>query len=81
MEKDFKITPVNRKPSKHYEKVSKYDRIINKFLLEQINIAQIEISKNADYIREQLKRRIKNRNLSEKIKVSVVNNKVYIEKI
>ena len=78
MEEEYNLTPVNHKPNKRYKKVSKYDRIINSFMISRNEISEIEIKGNVSYIREQINRRIKKRKLEKKIAVNVINSKLYI---
>ena len=78
---NFQLTPVKNKPEKTYTKLSKYDDIINKFLIQNIELAKIYVQKNPDYLRTQLMRRIKSRELQNELKISVINKEIYIEKI
>ncbi|MFC1803536.1 hypothetical protein ACFL0D_06160 [Thermoproteota archaeon] len=76
---EFKLSPVNKKPSRRYRKGSKYDPIIEAFLEQELKLVEVVVKgKDANYMRTQLKKRIDTRNL--KIDVSVVNNKIYLEK-
>lgn len=78
----FNLSPVKDKPGRKYRKGSKYDPVIDKFLKEENSLVSVEIGgRDANYIRTQLKKRIDARELSEKVDVSVVNNKTYLEKI
>lgn len=76
---DYKLSPVEDKPSRKYRKGSKYDPIIDSFLEQESRLVEISVTgKDANYIRTQLKKRIDARRL--KVDISVVNNKVYLEK-
>ena len=76
---DYKLSPVEDKPSRKYRKGSKYDPIIDSFLEQESPLVEISLTgKDANYIRTQLKKRIDARRL--KVDISVVNNKVYLEK-
>lgn len=78
----FDLSPVEKKPSRKYRKGSKYDPILDKFLDGKNSLVSVEIrGKDANYIRTQLKKRIDARGLSEKVDVSVVNSKTYLEKL
>jgi hypothetical protein len=78
----FDLSPVKEKPGRKYRKGSKYDPVIDKFLEGKNKLVSIEISgREANYIRTQLKKRVDARKLSEKVDVSVVNNKAYLEKL
>ena len=78
----FDLSPVEKKPNRKYRKGSKYDPIIDKFLEEKNSLVSVEIKgRDANYVRTQLKKRIDARGLSDKVDVSVVNNKTYLEKL
>jgi hypothetical protein len=78
----FKLIDVEKKPSRKYRKGSKYDPIIDKFLSGKSGLVKVEVtSKDANYLRTQLKKRIDARDLNAKIEVSVVNNIAYLEKM
>ena len=73
---------MEKKPSRKYRKGSKYDPIIDAFLKGDSVIVSVEIEgKEANYMRTQLKKRLDARNLSDKVDVSVINNKTYMEKL
>jgi hypothetical protein len=75
----FNLNPVSKKPSRKYRKGSKYDPIIEAFVAQELKLVEVVVEgKDANYMRTQLKKRIDARNL--KIDVSVVNNKIYLEK-
>ena len=77
----FDLSPVEKKPSRKYRKGSKYDPIIDAFLESENNLVTVEVEgKDANYLRTQLKKRIDARDLQDRIEVSVVNNKAYLEK-
>ena len=77
----FDLSPVDEKPSRSYRKGSKYDPIIDAFLESENNLVTAEVEgKDANYLRTQLKKRIDARDLHNRIEVSVVNNKAYLEK-
>ena len=66
-------------PRRKYRKGSKYDPIIDSFLEGKDKLVTVEVpGRDGNYIRTQLKKRIDARDL--KVDVSVVNNKVYLEK-
>lgn len=78
---NFELAPVDEKPSRKYRKGSKYDPIIDAFLESENNLVTVEVEgKDANYLRTQLKKRIDARDLQDKIEISVVNNKAYLEK-
>jgi len=75
----FDLLPVEKKPNRKYRKGSKYDPIIDKFMNDKDKLVTVEVAgKDGNYIRTQLKKRIDARELD--VDVSVVNNKVYLEK-
>ena len=66
-------------PKRKYRKGSKYDPILDKFLEGKDKLVTVEVAgRDGNYVRTQLKKRIDARDL--KVDVSVVNNKVYLEK-
>ena len=76
---DYKLDPVVSKPTRRYRKGSKYDPILDDFLAQDNSLVEVVVKgKEANYMRTQLKKRIEARDL--KIDVSVVNNKIYLEK-
>ena len=77
----FNLEPVAVKPSRKYRKGSKYDPVLDAFIRGEANLVQVTIEgKEANYLRTQLNKRIESRNLSN-VKVSVVNNRAYLEKL
>jgi hypothetical protein len=75
----FDLYPVEKKPSRKHNKGSKYDPVIDKFLEGKDRLVTVEVAgREANYVRIQLKKRIDAREL--KIGISVVGNKVYLEK-
>jgi len=80
-ETEFKLTPVEKKPSRRFRKSSKYDPLIDEFLKGDAALVEARVEgRNAYYIRAQLNKRIEARDLREKIRTSVVNNVLYLEK-
>ena len=78
----FDLSPVEKKPNRKYRKGSKYDPIIDKFLEGMNSLVSVEIKdRDANYVRTQLKKRIDARGLSDKVDISVVNNRTYLEKL
>ena len=76
----FNLTPVTEKPSRRYRKGSKYDPVLDAFTSGYENLVAVEVSgKDANYLRTQLNKRIDAKKLTG-VKVSVVNNIVYLEK-
>ena len=78
----FSLKPVKKKPSRRYRKGSKYDPILDSFLNGENDLVEVAVSnKDANYLRTQLNKRIEARDLQTKVKVSVVNNVAYLEKM
>ena len=78
----FDLQPVTKKPSRKYRKGSKYDPILDSFMSGEYNLVKVEVeNKDANYLRTQLNKRIEARDIGEKVKVSVVNNVAYLEKM
>ena len=77
----FNLTPVDEKPSRQYRKGSKYDPIIDAFMSGLDSLVTVDVAgKDANYLRTQLNKRIETKGLKG-IKVSVVNNVCYLEKM
>jgi len=77
----FSLTPIAEKPSRRYRKGSKYDPVLDRFMERADRLVEVSIeSKDANYLRTQLTKRIDARNLRN-VKVSVVNNVCYLEKV
>ena len=77
----FDLKPVTEKPSRRYRKGSKYDPILDAFMEGEANLVEASMGdKDANYLRTQLNKRIEARTM-EGIKVSVVNNICYLEKV
>ena len=77
----FDLKPINDKPSRRYRKGSKYDPILDAFVDGDEELVEVSVTgKEANYLRTQLSKRIEARDL-ESVKVSVINNVVYLEKV
>ncbi len=78
----FELKPVNTKPTRRYRKGSKYDPVLDTFVKGEPAIVEVSIEgKHANYLRIQLNKRIEARMLGSSVKVSVVNNVAYLEKV
>ena len=76
----FDLKPITEKPTTRFRKGSKYDPILDSFMEAKSDLVEVSIEdKEANYIRLQLNKRIEARTL-EGVKVSVINNVVYLEK-
>ncbi len=81
-EMKFSLKPVQKKPSRRYRKGSKYDPIIDAFMRSSENLVEVNVEgRDANYLRTQLNKRIEARDLKDKVKTSVVNNVLYLERI
>jgi len=77
----FDLKPIEDKPSRRYRKGSKYDPILDAFVDGDEELVEVSVrGKEANYLRTQLSKRIEARDL-ESVKVSVINNVVYLEKV
>ena len=77
----FNLKPVSEKPSRRYRKGSKYDPILDAFMSSMNSLVTVDVEgKDANYLRTQLNKRIEAKNLSG-LKVSVVNDTCYLEKV
>lgn len=78
----FDLKPITKKPSRKYRKGNKYDPIHDSFLEGEHELVKVEVeNKDANYLRTQLKKRIEARDIEDKVKISVVNNVAYLEKV
>ena len=81
-EVNYKLYAISKKPSRNYRKGRKYDPILDEFLSRTDNLVKVEVeNKDANYLRTQLNKRIEARDINERVKVSVVNNITYLEKM
>lgn len=77
----YSLSPIETKPTRKYRKGSKYDPIIDEFMNGKNKLVIVSVEgKDANYLRTQLNKRIDARKVKS-IKVTVVNNKTYLEKI
>lgn len=77
----FDFKPVDEKPSRRYRKGSKYDPVVDTFMESDETLVTVDVEgKDANYLRTQLNKRIEARKLTG-VKVSVVNNVAYLEKV
>jgi hypothetical protein len=73
----FKLIDVERKPRRRFSRKNKYETIITMFCEKTSSFCRVEVTgKNA----RQLKKRIDALDLGEKVKASVANGVVYLEK-
>ena len=78
-EVEFDMKPVEKKPSRRYRKGSKYDPILDAFMEGTDKLVEVTVpEKDANYLRTQLNKRIEAKGL--KVKTSVVNNVLYLQK-
>jgi len=78
----FDLKPVKKKLSRKYRKGSKYDPILEAFIEGTEELVQVFVEgKDAKFLQIQLEKRINSKKLENKIKVSVVHNNLYLEKL
>ena len=76
----FELKPRKKKPSRRYRKGSKYDPILDAFMEGTDNLVEVTVpGKDGNYLRTQLNKRIEAKRL--KLKTSVINNVLYLEKV
>jgi len=76
----FDLKPITERPARSYRKGSKYDPILDSFMDAESNLVEVSFEgREANYLRTQLIKRVEARAL-EGVKVSVINNVVYLEK-
>ena len=76
----FKLKPRKRKPRRRYRKGSKYDPILDAFIEGTDKLVEVTVEgRDANYLRTQLNKRIEAKKL--KVKTSVVNNVLYLERV
>jgi len=77
----FNLKPISEKPSRRYKKGSKYDPVLDRFIERAAKLVEGSIEgRDANYLRTQLNKRVDARNIRN-VKVSVVNNVCYLEKV
>ena len=78
---NFDYKPVTKIPGRRYIKKSKYDPIIDRFVKSKDEIWQVNIEGvESNYLRTQISKRLKIRELESKIEASVVNDMLYLQK-
>ena len=78
----FELKPVDERPKRRFEKGSKYDPIIDRFIMEKHDLVKVEAeNRSSNYMRFQLAKLIKSRGLGNLVKASVVDGGLYLERI
>lgn len=78
----FELKPVDERPKRRFKKGSKYDPIIDRFIMEKHDLFKVEAeNRNSNYMRLQLAKLIESRGLGNLVKASVVDGELYLEKI
>lgn len=78
----FNLKAVKKKPSRRYKKGSKYDTILDSFIEGKDDIASVGVEgRTANYMRTQLTKRADVLGLTKTLKISVVNDVCYLEKL
>jgi len=81
VENPFNLAPVKEKPKRAYRKGSKYDPLLEAFMKGTDKLVEASVpDKDSNYIRTQLSKRVDAVPAFKNIKISVVNNKCYLEK-
>ena len=76
----FDMKPVEKKPSRRYRKGSKYDPILDAFMEGTDNLVEVTVEgRDASYLRTQLNKKIEAKDL--KVRTSVINGVLYLEKV
>ncbi len=83
----FEIIAIDEEPERTYVKGSKYDPIIDSFITKDISLGSIKVTKDdsselldPNYLRTQLAKRIKARELTGSILATVINDVCYLKK-
>jgi ATP-dependent protease HslVU (ClpYQ) ATPase subunit len=77
----FDLVEETEMPKTTYVKGSKYDTILDKFIVSSMKLVSISMpDEEANYLRTQIKKRLDSRKLNDSLIASVVNNKVYLQK-
>ena len=78
----FELKPVDERPKRGFKRGSKYDPTIDRFLMENHDLVRVEVKdKDAGYVRINLNRLIIARGMKDRVKASVVDGGLYLEKI
>lgn len=78
----FDLKPVEKKPSRRFRKGSKYDPILDSFLESEHALVSVEVpGKKASYVKSQLNQRIEDRDLWNNVKVSVIGEELFLERV
>ena len=78
----FELKPVDERPKRSFKRGSKYDPIIDRFLMENHDLVRVEVEdKDVGYVRISLNRLIIARGMKDRVKASVVDGGLYLEKI
>lgn len=78
----FELRRVAEKPIIRFERRrSKYDPILDRFIEGGHGLVEVEVeNRDAGYMRSQLVRLIKERDLEDRVRASVVNGVLYLER-
>ena len=75
----FELKPVDERPKRSFKRGSKYDPIIDRFLMENHDLVKVEAeNRNSNYMRLQLAKLIESRGLGNLVKASVVDGELYL---
>lgn len=79
----FELRRVAEKPKRRFERRRrKYDPILDRFIEGAYDLVNVEVeNRDASYMRSQLAKLIEVRDLENRLKASVVNGVLYLEKV
>ena len=78
----FELKPVAEKRKRGLKRGSKYAPILNQFMEGEHGLVKVEVeNRNVNSIRTQLVKLIEARGLEDRVKASVVNRALYLEKV
>lgn len=78
----FELKPVDERPKRSFKRGSKYDPIIDRFIMENHDLVRVEAeNRNSNYMRINLNRLIISRGMKDRVKASVVDGGLYLERI
>jgi len=78
----FELKPVDERPKRSFKRGSKYNPIIDRFLMEKHDLVKVEVEdKDVGFIRYYRNRLIISRGMKDRVKASVVDGGLYLEKI
>ena len=78
----FELKPVSEKPKRSFRKRSKYAPILDWFVEGGHGIVEVEVEgMSASYVRAQMIKLIGERGLGDRVKATVLNGALYVERV